>query len=241
MNTAYPMTAVAYVPLFILAAMPTPAFGGQAAAPGVAPLAVQAPTTATVEVPEPKDHTCLVFPHLCPRPKGQVAAPTVEGPNATAASTPALAAPALLKIGGVKGESSDMDHGKEIQVLSFSWGELRQGVNIRKPPNRASSDPEEGGEVDAQNRSTARKVKVSDMIVAKPMDKASAKLAGPLPSGGATVVVARGSLAKGKHIPVVVITMRSHSYELQGVEVTDCTAMADGTDSCSLTYQSLGQ
>jgi hypothetical protein len=139
-----------------------------------------------------------------------------------------------------------------FEVLSFSWDDTRQGKNIRKPPNRASSDSGEGGEVvrdvqpadSAQAQSGSRlksKVNIGDMIVTKPMDKASAMLAEPLPSGSATLVVARGALATGKHIPIGQITIRGRTYELQGVEVTGCTALADGTDGCTLTYQSLGQ
>lgn len=222
MNTTSLMTSVVFVPVFILVAMPAPAFGGQAAAPVVTQPAGPAPAATTDSAPESIDPRCIAIPQLCHLK-----------PNAPVETAPALAEPALLKIGGVKGESSDDGHKREIQALSFSWG-MRQGKNIRKHLDRQSSDPEEGGEV-------ARRASVSEIAVMKRMDKASAALAAPLPSGGATLVVARGALAKGQHIPVVVITMRSQTYELQNVEVTDCTAFADGTDSCSLNYQSLGQ
>jgi hypothetical protein len=152
---------------------------------------------------------------------------------------PALAEPALIKLGDVKGESGGKDHGNEIQVLSFSWGaDAAQGNNIRNNRNEVVSprDP-------ASGLSTGKRQHKPAMTIVEPgkLEVPNLQVAEPAPSGSATLVVARGSVAKGQHIPMVKVTMRSRTYALQGVEVSDCTALADGTDSCSLSYQSLGQ
>ena len=43
-----------------------------------------------------------------------------------ASSTPALASDIFLKIDGVKGESQVKGHKDEIEVLSWSWGQVHR-------------------------------------------------------------------------------------------------------------------
>jgi hypothetical protein len=61
---------------------------------------------------------------------------------AVIAAVPALAEPALLKLGDVKGEATDDKHKGEIEIESFSWGAAAD-----QPPDVATSDPQEGGEI----------------------------------------------------------------------------------------------
>ena len=117
-----------------------------------------------------------------------------------------------------------------LDASSVSWAS-----RAAEAANRLSSDPEEGGEVTAAKT----KVHVGEIKITKPVDTASPKLAAPAPSGTATVTVARGACATGKHFPAVKIVTRSGSYTLHDVDAVRCTDSADGT-TCELEYASLG-
>jgi hypothetical protein len=105
------------------------------------------------------------------------------------------------------------------------------------------------------------KVSIGEIAVVKQSDSSTSKLAvrplgvrtpgrleqpdvkgwiAPPPSGAVTIVVARGACASGKHFPAVMLTTRSRAYTLKDVEVLACTPTADGTDTCTLSYASLG-
>ena len=87
--------------------------------------------------------------------------------------------------------------------------------------------------------SSARRDPASGLPTGKRMHKPLVALADPLPAGTATVVVARGACVKGQHIPEVKLTTRARVYQLHDVDVAGCTATADDTDTCTLTYTRL--
>ncbi len=118
-----------------------------------------------------------------------------------------------------------------LDVSNVSWAAANADSLTR-----LSSDPEEGGEIAAAKT----KVHVSEINVTKHTDVASPKLAldEPAPSGTATVTVARGACASGKHFPAVKIVTRSASYTLNDVDATQCTDSGE-TTTCTLTYQSV--
>jgi type VI protein secretion system component Hcp len=149
---------------------------------------------------------------------------------------------------------------KDIELLSWSWG----ASGAARPPMRASSDPEEGGEIAARTVQKPARPSVSELTVSKKTDVASPTLlrsanggaagpgkveypnvqasAGPSeppPSGTLTIVVARGSCASGKHLPEVKLSSRGRTYTLHDVDVTACADSGQNTDTCTLSYGSV--
>lgn len=109
----------------------------------------------------------------------------------------------------------------KVEPMTLDVREVTWTAAVLQAANRLSSDPEEGGQV------------------ARGMDVAGPKLAAPADSGTATVTVARGACATGKHFPVVKIVARSGSYTLHDVDAGRCTDSGN-TTTCVLTYRSLG-
>lgn len=159
-------------------------------------------------------------------------------------------------VAGTAAPAAALDSGGEqvIAVKSVRWAALGDDAT------RASSDPEEGGQIAA----TADKPKVGEINVTKLSDKSSANLAQrtmrpgrptygnvaiagvaePLPSGSATFVARAGICATGKHLDKVRLTMGSRSFTLHDATVTGVTP-ADAVDGqameqVTITYASLG-
>ena len=89
---------------------------------------------------------------------------------------PAASAPAPVKLGEIKGESTEDRHKDLMAARPLSCAAVEAG------PVKVASDPEEGGQV---ARTAKRKPTVGDISVMKTSDKASTKLAEAAPSGAA--------------------------------------------------------
>ena len=136
---------------------------------------------------------------------------------AIAAAAPALAGPAYLKFGGVKGESTDDKHKGQIEILSWSWGEAGADDTLLTAgpmSGAASSDPQEGGEVASEpgklevpNLKARTKPKISEIPVVKRSDQSSPVIfsSGPQEGGEAAGKLpsardAASGLATGKRV-----------------------------------------
>jgi type VI protein secretion system component Hcp len=129
-----------------------------------------------------------------------------------------------------------------IDVQAVSWQAGEQVVD------RATSDPQEGGEVVsgagqmAPAKGTRRpgNVNVSEIPVVKLSDKASATLATPVArKGKVKVSVLMGACATGEHFKSATVTLRGTTYGLHDVGVLECSHSGDNTDTCTLSYESV--
>lgn len=115
-----------------------------------------------------------------------------------------MAADYFLKIGDIKGESTDSKHKDEIEIDSFSWGVTNEGSMGRG-----------GG-------GGTGKAQFQDLHFTKQMDKASPKLMSAAASGEhikEAVLVARKAGGKGDQIEYLIITMNDvmvSSYQSSG-------------------------
>jgi hypothetical protein len=163
---------------------------------------------------------------------------------AVIAAVPALAEPALLKLGDVKGEATDDKHKGEIEIESFSWGAAAD-----QPPDVATSDPQEGGQVavagrkaggtqtETLERATSRGERVKSVIpqqsITTPRDSASGLATGKrqhmpirVRQGSVELTMPEGVCVAGAHYPAVTLRSGDQAYEMRDVTVASCTPVA---------------
>lgn len=184
----------------------------------------------------------LLFPHILLASAFAISAAAIAEPSPPPAAPNPVPAP--YPNAAARDAASGLATGKRmhkpysvvaepvtLDVSNVSWAAANADSLTR-----LSSDPEEGGEIAAAKT----KVHVGEINVTKHTDVASSKLAlaEPAPSGTATVTVARGACASGKHFPAVKIVTRSASYTLNDVDASDCSDSGDMT-TCTLTYRSV--
>ncbi len=139
------------------------------------------------------------------------------------AASPADAA-AFIKYDGIDGESVDRDHEGWIDIVSLSWGSVREGRSARRGSGQAPRDGSSG-----------------DISVTKYMDKASPKLAQACASGERAGKVeihlsAGGSDRSDRSDRTTYLT-----YVLKDVTITSCTPSSSGsgdrpTENITLNY-----
>ena len=132
-------------------------------------------------------------------------------------AVPALAEPALLKLGDVKGEATDDKHKGEIEIESFSWGAAAD-----QPPDVATSDPQEGGEI----ASVAGRAAVGDtsdpqeggqVYSADPQEGGQVAVAGRKAGGTQTETLTVDRKLPGLHKPSDVTLKRGQKIEITGL------------------------
>lgn len=135
---------------------------------------------------------------------------------------PAASAAGYLKIGDIKGESTDAAHGGEIEILSWSWGETSEARSA-EPATTASGLP-------------TGKRQHKPLVITKPVDKSSPKLA--------------EAIAKGRVFPQTVVSVPDKergkgylTYTLKNVVITSYSTSGDAdsvpTETLSLNYEEI--
>lgn len=171
---------------------------------------------------------------------------TAAGFALTLAAVPAAAA-GYLKLGDIKGESSDSKHKNWIDVESWSWGESRSAG--------AASDMRMKGSKIGQNApASAGKANVQDISITKSSDKSSPKLAeaavkgkvfsSPAPRGSLTTFVPAGTCRVGARYPNGSLETETMRFEMENIMVTSCATGGSGgsggmvpTEQISLNYE----
>lgn len=69
---------------------------------------------------------------------------------------------------------------------------------------------------------------------------ASVAVNDPPPAGTATITVARGTCTSGQHLPEVKLRLGTRSITLRDVDVSNCADVGADSQTCTLTYASLG-
>jgi len=124
----------------------------------------------------------------------------------------------FLKLEGIDGESASSKHGKEIEVLSWSWG-------AHNPTSH------HGGGL------SAGKVSVSDITISKPVDKASAKLLELCCNGKH---ITKGTLtcckSTGDKNPADYLTIKLDEIHISSFQTGGSSGDAVGSESISLPF-----
>ena len=178
--------------------------------PPTPPITPPAPSPSPVPYPDAPQPPPCPF-FFCP------------GKVAPLAHTARVDGPASLEVAASPGGTVADGQTRRIDVVGWSWGSRPTDSDTVD-----SADPQEGGQVAGRKAGHGQD------------GRARARLSEPLPSGTLTVSVARGSTAKGQHIPEVKLTAKGRTYRLRDFEVTGCAATDDGNDACLLTYSSSG-
>lgn len=158
--------------------------------------------------------------------------------------------------------TSDPQEGGE--VVRNGGGHSMLGASDRKTrPGR----PTYGNAV-ADNPAAAGRSgpSIGEIPITKPMDVSSGKLSAapsgggaaepgkleipnlragaaandPPPAGTATITVARGTCTSGQHLPEVKLHLGTRSFTLRDVDVGNCVDAGADSQTCTLTYASLG-
>lgn len=135
---------------------------------------------------------------------------------------PAASAAGYLKIGDIKGEATDTAHRDQIEILSWSWGETAAG-------RTAESDAAASGLPTGKRQH-------KPLVITKPVDKSSPKLA--------------EAIAKGRVFPQTVVSVPDEergqgylTYTLKNVVITSYSTSGDAdsvpTETFSLNYEEI--
>lgn len=170
------------------------------------------------------------------------------------AAQPALAA-GYLKLGDIKGESSDRGHGGQIEIESWSWGETRAVGRSRATNSFASGverEMKESGEKGGTEDINIGVGELQEVTISKSMDKSTPKLlesavkgkvfASPAPRGSLTTLVPAGTCRVGARYPKATLDTGTMQFEMENVMVSSCSAHSGGSsemrpmESISLNY-----
>lgn len=145
------------------------------------------------------------------------------------AATSAAAADYYLKLGDIKGASAARGTaGKQIEVLSWSWGIARKGWD----------GTIKGSKVDDGAAAPAGRVAKIDNMASK-RESSADSLTVPLDRGSVTI---RGSLpgcAVGTHYADAVLQTPSARYEFKDAIITSCALSGAGGGGAALPTESI--
>lgn len=184
---------------------------------------------------------------------------TAAGFALAIAAGPAAAA-GYLKLGDIKGESSDINHKDWIDVMSWSWSTTRTGdpdrplVAGRIPNAGVEREMKESGEKGGTEDINIGVGEFQEVAVSKSMDKSSPKLLeaatkgkvfiSPVPRGSLTTTVPAGICRVGARYPNGSLETQTMRFVMEDIMVTSCTTGGSGgsggmvpTEQISLNYE----
>lgn len=163
---------------------------------------------------------------------------------ALAAAAPAQSA-GYLKLGDIKGESSDTNYKDWIDVMSWSWGTTRTGdpdrplVAGRIPNAGVEREMKESGEKGGTEDINIGVGELQEMTISKSMDKSSPKLleaaakgkvfSSPAPRGSLTTLVPAGTCRVGARYPKASLETGTMRFEMENIMVSSCSPSGSGS------------